>query len=83
MPVGKTGGMETVVGRWTFWQRDSTLALTQQVSVELVVLFAQKRQSPGRLFWKPHSVGSFFTASMQLLLSASAGLEQRVKSERI
>jgi hypothetical protein len=37
-PVGKTGGMDIVVGRWTPWQRASTLALIQQVSVELVVL---------------------------------------------
>ena len=48
---GKTGGMDTVVGRWTFWQRDSTLALIQQVSVELVVPLEQKRQSPSRLLW--------------------------------
>lgn len=81
--VGKTGGMEMVVGRSTFWQRASTLALTQHVSVELVVLPAQNKHSPSRLFWKPHSVGSFFTASMQVVLRASAGLEQRAKSERI
>jgi len=80
---GKSGGMETVVGRVTPTHRASTLALTQHVSVELAVLPAQKPQSPWRLPWYPHSSGSFFTASMHVVLSASAGLEQRAKSERI
>ena len=80
---GNTGGIETVVGRSTPTQRDSTFALTQQESVELTVLEPQKRHNPWRLPWYPHSSGSFLVASMQLLLSELAGLEQRAKSERI
>ena len=80
---GNTGGIETVVGRSTPTQRDSTFALTQQESVELTVLEPQKRHNPWRLPWYPHSSGSLLVASMQLLLSELAGLEQRAKSERI
>jgi hypothetical protein len=80
---GNTGGIDTVVGRSTPTQRDSTLALTQHESVELTVASEQKAHSPCRLLWYPHSLGSFFTASMQLPLSASVGFEQRAKSERI
>lgn len=47
---GKTGGMEIVVGSLTPWQRVSTLALTQQESVEFAVLPEQKRHSPSTLF---------------------------------
>jgi hypothetical protein len=80
---GNTGGIETVVGRSTPTQRASTFALTQQESVELTVLVEQKRHSPCKLPWYPHSLGSFSVASMQLLLSELAGFEQRAKSERI
>lgn len=80
---GKTGGIDTVVGRSTPWQRASTLELTQQESVELAVLSEQNRHRPSRLPRYPHSAGSFATASMQLLLRESEGFEQRVKSERI
>ena len=38
VPDGKRGGIETVVGRVTPWQRDSTLELTQHESVELTLL---------------------------------------------
>lgn len=46
---GNTGGIETVVGRSTPTQRDSTLALTQHESVELTVLSAQKEHKPCKL----------------------------------
>ena len=42
--------MEIVVGSLTPWQRVSTLALTQQESVEFAVLPEQKRHSPSTLF---------------------------------
>jgi hypothetical protein len=80
---GNTGGIDTVVGRLTPTQRDSTLALTQQESVEFEVLSEQKAHRPWRLLWYPHSSASFFTASMQVPLRASVGFEQRAKSERI
>jgi hypothetical protein len=80
---GNNGGMETVVGSLRPAQRCSTFAVTQQESVEFTVLSEQKEQSPRKLPWKPHSIGSFCTAVMQFPLSASAGLEQRVKSDRI
>jgi hypothetical protein len=51
VPVGNTGGIETVVGSLSPSQRRSTLALTQQESVEFAVLLAQYMQSPCRLFW--------------------------------
>lgn len=47
--VGNTGGIDTVVGRFTPWQRDSTFAATQQESVELTVLSPQNAQRPCRL----------------------------------
>ena len=50
VPDGNTGGIETVVGRSTPTQRDSTLALTQHESVELTVLSAQNEHSPCKLF---------------------------------
>lgn len=43
---GKTGGIDTVVGRFTPTHRVLTFALTQQESVEFVVLSAQKAHSP-------------------------------------
>lgn len=46
---GNTGGIETVVGRSTPTQRDSTLALTQHESVELTVLPAQNEHKPCKL----------------------------------
>lgn len=45
------GGIDVVVGSRTFWQRDSTSALTQHESVELGELVAQKAQSPCKLDW--------------------------------
>lgn len=48
--VGKSGGMETVVGRLTLTHRCSTFAVTQQEFVEFRVLSAQYAQSPRRLF---------------------------------
>jgi hypothetical protein len=48
---GNSGGIETVVGRLTPTQRLLTFALTQQEFVELIVLSAQKEQSPRRLSW--------------------------------
>jgi hypothetical protein len=48
---GKTGGIDTVVGRFTPWQRDCTFAVTQHESVELTVLSAQNEHSPCRLPW--------------------------------
>lgn len=83
VPVGKTGGIETVVGSLRPEHRASTLALTQQESVELTVLSPQNMQSPCKLPWYPHSLGSFCTAAMQPPLSASDGLEQRAKSDLI
>jgi hypothetical protein len=80
---GNSGGIDTVVGRLTPTHRLFTFALTQHELVELTVLSAQYEQSPCRLPWYPHSEGSLLTALMQLPLSASAGLEQRVKSARI
>lgn len=47
--VGKSGGIETVVGRLTLAHRCSTFAVTQQEFVELRVLSAQYAQSPRRL----------------------------------
>lgn len=81
--VGNNGGIETVVGSVTPSQRFSTLELIQHELVEFTVLSLQYEHNPCRLFWNPHSVGSFFTALMQLPLKASAGFEQRVKSARI
>ena len=48
---GKSGGIETVVGRLTPVQRLFTFALTQHELVELTVLSAQYEQSPCRLPW--------------------------------
>lgn len=81
--VGNTGGMETVVGRSTPMQRLSTFELTQHELVEFTELSAQYEHSPCKLPEKPHSLASFCTALIQLPLSASAGFEHRVKSERI
>ena len=83
VPEGNRGGIDTVVGSSTPAQRDSTRELTQHELVELTRLSAQKEQRPCRLDSKPHSSGSFCTASMQLPLSELAGSEQRVKSARI
>lgn len=47
--LGKSGGIDTVVGSSTPWQRCSTFEFTQHELVELVVLSAQKEQSPIRL----------------------------------
>lgn len=46
---GKSGGIETVVGRSTLAHRCSTFAVTQQELVEFKVLSAQYEQSPLRL----------------------------------
>jgi hypothetical protein len=43
---GNTGGIDTVVGRSTPTQRDSTFALTQHESVEFAVLSEQNVHSP-------------------------------------
>jgi hypothetical protein len=83
VPEGNRGGIETVVGSSTSVQRDSTRELTQHELVEFTLLSAQKEQRPCRLDSKPHSSGSFCTASMQLPLSEFAGNAQRVKSARI
>jgi hypothetical protein len=83
VPEGNRGGIDTVVGSSTPVQRDSTRELTQHELVEFTLLSAQKEQRPCRLDSKPHSSGSFCTASMQLPLSELAGNEQRVKSARI
>jgi hypothetical protein len=45
----KSGGIDVVVGSSTPSHRVSTLALTQQESVALGELEAQKEQRPGRL----------------------------------
>lgn len=47
---GNSGGIDTVVGSLTFAQRLSTFAVTQQESVELIVLSAQNEHRPRRLF---------------------------------
>ena len=56
---GNSGGIDVVVGRRTFSQRFSTSELTQQESVELGELEAQKEQRPCRLESYPQSLGSF------------------------
>jgi hypothetical protein len=47
--LGNSGGIDTVVGSLTPWQRCSTFELTQHELVELVVLSAQKEHSPIKL----------------------------------
>lgn len=47
--VVKRGAMEPKVGSFTFSQRDSVFAVTQQESVSFVVLERQKEQRPERL----------------------------------
>lgn len=49
--VGNTGGIEIVVGSVIPWQRDSTLAVMQQESVELTVLSAQNEHNPCKFPW--------------------------------
>lgn len=80
---GNKGGMDVVVGNFTPSQRFSTLAFTQQESVELGELSAQNEHKPGRLDWYPHSAGSLSDAAMQEPLSARAGSEHVMKSDLI
>ena len=79
----KRGGMEVVLGRCTFEQRDSACEFTQQESVALGELAAQKVHKPPRFDEKPQLSGSFCTPSMHDPLRESAGRAQLVKSARI
>jgi len=80
---GNSGGIEVVVGKWTFVHRDSARALAQHESVPFGELFAQYEQSPAKFERYPQSFGSFKTPVIQVPLSESAGKAQLVKSARI
>lgn len=81
--LGKKGGIDVVIGNLTFSHLDSACAFTQQESVELGELAAQREHRPGRFVPKPQSSGSFSTPCMHVPDNELLGFEQTVKSARI
>jgi hypothetical protein len=77
------GGIDEVTGNSTPTQRASTLALTQHESVEFGELAPQNMQRLWRLEPKPHSLGSFSTASVQSPLSERGTCWHLSESDRI
>ena len=79
---GKRGGIEVVDGRVTPGQRLVTFDVSQQESVALGELVAQKPHRPCKLVEKPQSSDSFASPVRQPVLRESEGSAQLVKSAR-